>query len=220
MSMIGYDPWSFGFDVDPWSELRRMRKQLDRSFGGDVGRLGGGGDVGERSLQVQGGGGGGELGLGRLWRPACDVRETDKQLIVHAELPGVNKDDVKLEVQNDMLLLSGERKLEKRDENEKYHRIERTYGKFTRSLPLPPGVDVSNINANFENGILEVVINKPESLGGKPLTINIGSKQQLGSTSGTQPISTTTETTGTKTTGTIGGKKKKAGSPGIKNKDK
>eukprot|EP00029_Vermamoeba_vermiformis_P012453 TRINITY_DN726_c0_g2_i2.p1 TRINITY_DN726_c0_g2~~TRINITY_DN726_c0_g2_i2.p1 ORF type:complete len:147 (+),score=59.23 TRINITY_DN726_c0_g2_i2:329-769(+) len=97
------------------------------------------------------------------WRPKVDVRESDKQIVLHAELPGLSKDEVNVELDKGVLTISGERKFEKKDEKEQFHRIERSYGKFQRSFTVPDGVNANAIQATFNNGVLEVVLPKPEN---------------------------------------------------------
>jgi len=99
---------------------------------------------------------------GGLWRPVVDVRENDKNIVVHAELPGVKKEDITIDVSEGTLTLSGEKREEKKEDNERYHRVERSYGKFTRQFNLPEGVNTSQICACFNNGVLELTIPKPE----------------------------------------------------------
>jgi HSP20 family protein len=96
------------------------------------------------------------------WRPKVDVRESEKQVVLHAELPGLSKDEVHVELDKGVLTISGERKFEKKEEKEQFHRIERSYGKFQRSFAVPDGVDSNAIQASFNNGVLEVVLPKPE----------------------------------------------------------
>ncbi len=99
----------------------------------------------------------------RQWRPLWDVRETEKDLVIHSEIPGVNKEDVNIKFQEGVLTVSGEKKHEKKEENEQYHVVERSYGSFSRSLRLPERVDPSAISASFKNGILEITVPKPEA---------------------------------------------------------
>jgi HSP20 family protein len=96
------------------------------------------------------------------WHPVCDVQENEKELIVHAELPGVEKDRVKLEVTNDIMTLSGERSLKKKPESRThtYHCSERSAGSFSRAIVLPGGVDHSTIAATYKDGVLEVIVPK------------------------------------------------------------
>jgi HSP20 family protein len=96
------------------------------------------------------------------WTPSCDIYQTDKEIVVKAEIPGVKKEDVKLSIQDNMLTLSGERKFEEETKKENYVRIERGYGSFTRSFTLPPSVDAKKISAEFKDGVLEVKLPKLE----------------------------------------------------------
>lgn len=99
-------------------------------------------------------------GLMSQWRPKVDIKETDKAIVLCAELPGVPRDQINIEVDNGVLTISGEKQQEKKDENEKYHRVERSYGKFTRSLSLPEGVTADQIQATYNQGLLEVTLPK------------------------------------------------------------
>ncbi|KAL6062797.1 Heat-shock protein Hsp20 [Balamuthia mandrillaris] len=108
----------------------------------------------------------------RQWSPLCDVRETEKAVVVHAELPGIPKEDIEVEVENQRLHIRGERKQESKEEKEQFHRVERSFGCFHRSILLPQGVDASAIQANHKDGVLEVIIPKPEPPKGHRITIN------------------------------------------------
>ena len=105
------------------------------------------------------------------WVPAVDIRETDNALLVQAELPGIDKKDVKLEVKDSVLTISGERHYEKDVKEENAHRIERSYGKFVRSFSLPTNVDTDKVDAFMNNGILEVRLPKKESAKPKAITV-------------------------------------------------
>lgn len=94
------------------------------------------------------------------WAPVVDIAETDKQYTVKAELAGVAKDAVKVDVQNGVLTLSGERKFEKDEQDQKHHRIERAYGGFTRSFTVPDDVEIAQISAEFKDGVLTVALPK------------------------------------------------------------
>jgi len=96
--------------------------------------------------------------LGMAWSPRIDVHERDGKFIVHADLPGMNKDEVKVEVFDDMLTIEGERKQEKKEEREGYSYSECRYGSFYRSVPLPEGADASKATADFRKGVLEVTL--------------------------------------------------------------
>jgi HSP20 family protein len=108
-----------------------------------------------------------------LWRPAIDIKETDKEYVIHAELPGVKKEDISIDLDKNLLTLSGERKQEKKEENERYYRVERSYGKFSRTITVPEGITPDQIRARFENGVLEVDIPKLEGKKEEPKKINV-----------------------------------------------
>lgn len=97
------------------------------------------------------------------WSPAVDIYETENELVLTAELPGVEEKDVEIKVEDNTLSLRGERKFEKETREENYHRIERAYGSFYRSFSLPNYVDQEKISAEYENGLLKVHLpKKPE----------------------------------------------------------
>jgi len=150
---FGQDP--FGFD----STFGRMQRDIDELFGLSGRNRGG---------QQQGG------SDVALWRPSMDLRETDKNLIVHADLPGVKKEDINIELNDNVLTISGERKHEKKEDNEKFHRTERSYGKFVRSMAVPEGVTSDNIKAKYDNGVLEVILPKPEEKKKEAKRITVG----------------------------------------------
>ena len=140
--------------MSPFSLMRRMSEDMDRMFTG------------------QGGTASREMGL---WAPPIDVREKDGNLVISAELPGLNKEDVKVEVHEDALVLQGERKREWEEERGGVRRSERTYGSFYREIPLPEGAKADQAKAQFNNGVLEVTIPIPESQQRKPRQIAIES---------------------------------------------
>lgn len=92
------------------------------------------------------------------WSPAVDILEMEDQIILKAELPGVALEEVELEIQDDLLMLRGERHFSKETKGEKYHRIERAYGSFSRSFRLPNTIDQSKIQAKLRDGILQVIL--------------------------------------------------------------
>jgi len=107
----------------------------------------------------------------RTWMPPVDVRETDEAYLLSAELPGLTKDDIQITFENGVLRLSGERRFEKDEQKDNYHRIERAYGSFNRSFTLGSGVDPSKVNAAFKDGVLTITVPKtPET---KPRKIAI-----------------------------------------------
>jgi HSP20 family protein len=109
---------------------------------------------------------------GYRWAPAMDLVETDDHLVVKADLPGLDKDDVEIEVSDRVLTISGERKTEHEEREGGYYRVERAYGSFSRSLSLPEGVDADKVEAEFDKGVLEVRVPKPSER--KPHRVEIG----------------------------------------------
>lgn len=137
---------SLGGDLFSWSPfalLREMTDWMDRSMSGFPQQQGAGAGTGTRTHQ---------------WSPAIEVRQKDNNLIVSADLPGLDPKDVKLEVDNDYLVIQGERKQEHTEEREGWHRTERSYGSFYRSIPLPEGARTDQAKADFRNGVLEIKI--------------------------------------------------------------
>jgi len=116
--------------------------------------------------------GGGNGGQGRRWVPAMDLLETEEHFVLRADLPGVQEGDVNIELEDSVLTISGERKSEHEERQEGYYRVERAFGRFSRSLTLPKGVDPEAVSASFDAGVLEVKIPKPEER--KPRKISIG----------------------------------------------
>jgi HSP20 family protein len=107
------------------------------------------------------------------WSPAVDIYETEGEIIVKAELPGVDRKDISLNLEKNVLTLKGERKFEKETKEENYHRIERAYGGFSRSFAIPATVDEEKIRADYKDGILKIALPKKEQI--KPKQIQIGS---------------------------------------------
>jgi HSP20 family protein len=108
----------------------------------------------------------------RRWMPPMDLVETDDHFVLRADLPGLAEGDVSIEVEDNVLTVSGERKAEHETTKEGYHRVERAFGTFSRSLTLPDGVDAEAVTASFDRGVLEIRIPKPEQR--KPRKISIG----------------------------------------------
>lgn len=108
----------------------------------------------------------------RRWIPAMDLVETEDHLVLRGDLPGMTEDDVDIEIKDGVLTVSGERKTDHEEKGEGYHRVERSFGSFSRSLSLPQGVDPGKVEAKFDNGVLEVRIPKPAEA--KPTRVEIG----------------------------------------------
>jgi HSP20 family protein len=107
------------------------------------------------------------------WAPAVDISETPSEYTVKAELPGLTREQVKVTVDNRVLTLSGERKFEKEDKDEKHHRIERSYGSFTRSFSLPDDVLTEQISAECNNGVLRVRLPRSEARKAKSIEVKV-----------------------------------------------
>ena len=109
--------------------------------------------------------------IDRMLKPALDVSETEGAYQVHAELPGVAKEDVTITLENNTLSISGEKKREEEQKGKGWHRVERSYGSFQRSIALPKGVDADKAEATFKDGVLTLHIPKSEKA--KPKTLKV-----------------------------------------------
>jgi HSP20 family protein len=139
--------------VDPFREFAAMQDRMNRLFGNVY-------------LRDE------DTGLRGTWVPAVDIFETDgHDLVVRAELPGIDREDIDVTVENSTLLLKGEKKFNAEVKEDQYRRIERTYGTFHRSFTLPNTVDTSKVSADFRNGVLTVKLPFREEA--KPRTINV-----------------------------------------------
>jgi HSP20 family protein len=105
------------------------------------------------------------------WAPAMDVQETDIEYLIKADLPAVRREDVKVSVEDGILAVEGERKMEKEEKNKKFHRIERSYGKFVRRMAVPSDVDQQKVQADFKDGVLNVHL--PKSPVAKPRSVDV-----------------------------------------------
>jgi HSP20 family protein len=115
---------------------------------------------------------GGNGSAARRWLPAMDLVETGEHFVLKADLPGLTEADVNIEVENNVLTVSGERKTESEEKHEGFYRLERATGAFSRSLTLPEGIDADAVKATFDNGVLEVRI--PTPVQAKPRRVQIG----------------------------------------------
>ena len=115
--------------------------------------------------------------LNGAWLPKVDIFENKENLVLEAELPGMDRDDFELSFENNVLTLKGERKFEKKTEGDNYHRVERSYGEFTRSFTLPSTVTVDGVKAEFNNGILHVSLPKREETKARKIEIAGGDKK-------------------------------------------
>lgn len=110
----------------------------------------------------------------RRWTPAVDVIENETDYRLRADLPGLTEQDIAIELENDVLTISGERHTEHEERAGGYHRIERGSGSFRRSLSLPEGIEPESISAHFENGVLELTIPKPAQRSPRKVAITVG----------------------------------------------
>jgi HSP20 family protein len=105
--------------------------------------------------------------------PPVDIFEDEHNITLQAEIPGVKEEDLNITLENNVLTLSGERKFKDEEKKDNFHRIERRYGKFTRSFTLPASVNSQNVNATFENGVLNITLPKREEFKAKQITIGV-----------------------------------------------
>jgi len=151
--MRPHPPFKQGEPREPGHTLTRFRDAMDRLFenffGGEPGRPSGGG----------------------AWSPDVDVSETEREIVVRAELPGLDPSNVEVTVQGDALVLSGEKKEEREETSGPYRVSERRYGSFSRSVALPASADPEKIEADYDHGLLTVRIGKKE--GAKPRRIDV-----------------------------------------------
>ena len=126
----------------------------------------------------EGGRANGNGGAVRRWIPAMDLVESEDNLVLRADLPGMKEEDVEIEIKDGVLTVSGERKAEHEQKGEGFHRVERAFGRFSRSLQLPDGIDAGKVAASFEDGVLEVKVPKPEQT--KPTRVQIGARSVEG----------------------------------------
>jgi HSP20 family protein len=110
----------------------------------------------------------------RRWVPAMDLVEAENEFVLKADLPGLSEENVSIEVEDNVLTISGERKAEHEERKEAYYRVERAFGRFSRSLTLPEGIDPEAVKASFEHGVLEVRVPKPEAKKPRKVAISVG----------------------------------------------
>lgn len=150
-----YGPGRDLFGFNPFSMMRRFSEEMDRVFG-NFGHSRGFGEWGG-------------------WSPAIDVRERDGNVEISAELPGLTKDDVKVECTNDGIAIEGEKKSQVEKDERGFHRTERSYGHFYRMIPLPAGTEPDKAKAEFKNGVLQVRVPLSEQAQSKRRQIPISS---------------------------------------------
>lgn len=145
MALLKWDPFRELFSIQ-----ERMNRLFDETFSGTK--------IGE---------------LGGVWSPVVDVYETNSSIVLKAELPGIEKDDVTVEVDGSTLFLKGERRFEKDVKEENYHRMERFYGVFQRVFELPGIIDRDSISAKYNDGVLEIRFPKTQEAGSKQTKVEV-----------------------------------------------
>ena len=142
---------------DPIKELEDVSTRLNRMFGRFPPRD----ESGQEMLRAAD------------WSPSADITETDAAYLIKAEIPGVQKEDVKVTVQDGMLMMQGERKMEKEEKGKKFHRIERSYGSFVRSFRIPDDADENSVKAEFKDGMLNVTLTKSAKAKSKSIDVSV-----------------------------------------------
>jgi HSP20 family protein len=139
---------------DPFRDLRTLQDEVNRLFSTNLTRAFG------------------DEGIARgAWNPSVDIYENKDQIVLEAELPGMNREDFDLTVENNVITLRGERRFEKKDDGDNYHRVERSYGSFTRSFTLPQTVSAEGAQAEYRNGVLRVTLPKREEVKARRIEI-------------------------------------------------
>ena len=156
MALVRFRP--FSSSVDPFRDVSDIQSEVNRLFDSFFGR----------PNQV-----GGSGGMERVWAPAVDMYETQDELVVTAELPGLNEKDIHLSITGDMLTLRGERGWNHEVKQESYYRGERWFGKFERTLPLPIPVQADKVKASYRDGVLTVTLPKAEEIKPKEIRIDV-----------------------------------------------
>ncbi len=149
---------------EPVRELNTIQSEMNRLF--------------NTFFEASTPGNGGTVGPIRRWIPAMDLVETEDAFVLRADLPGLSESDVNIELEDNVLTISGERKAEHEERKEGYYRVERASGRFSRSLTLPEGVDPEAVQARFDKGVLEVRVPKPEQRKPRKVAISVGGGSQ------------------------------------------
>jgi HSP20 family protein len=144
---------------EPFRDLVSLQERMNRLF--------------DESFRGVARGSGEEDWVGGAWAPAVDIYEQNGNIVLKAELPGIDPKDVDVRVENNILTLRGERKLEKEVKRESYHRVERSYGTFTRSFTLPSAIDTEKIKAEYKDGVLQMTLPAKEEARPKQISINV-----------------------------------------------
>jgi HSP20 family protein len=148
---------------DPFRDLRGLQEEVNRLFSTNL----------SRSFVDEG------IARG-AWTPNVDIYENKDQIVIEAELPGMRREEFEITVENNVLTLRGERRFEKKEETDNYHRVERAYGTFARSFTLPQTVSTEGASAEYKNGVLRVVLAKREEVKPRRIEIGVGDEEQTG----------------------------------------
>lgn len=143
---------------DPFKDLDELHNRLTRALGGRSSLTNGNG---KEQITVA------------EWEPLVDISEDDHAYLIKAELPEIQKEDVKVRLESGVLTISGNRRLEKEEGNRKYHRVERAYGSFVRSFTMPDDADPDKVRAEFKDGVLRVTIDKSEKARARAIEVKV-----------------------------------------------
>lgn len=149
--------WEPSTRWNPWKELEEMEKRLTSVFGPSPSGV----TDNKEAMSVA------------QWSPLVDITEDEKEYIVKAEIPEMKKEDIKINVHDDVLAITGERQYEKEEKGKKYHKVERAYGSFMRRFTLPEDADGSKVSAEYKDGILNVHLPKSEKAKPKAIEIKV-----------------------------------------------
>jgi len=151
-------PWRPRADWwDPFTDLEKIQTEMNRLFNSSLAREGG------RNAGL----------LDREWSPAVDILDSKDNILVKADMPGLNKEDIDVVVQGDTLIIKGEKKQEKEIKEKDFVRTERFYGNFQRAIRLPVDVETNKIDATYKNGVLEIVLPKSEKAKPRQIKLDI-----------------------------------------------
>ena len=149
---------------DPFQDLLAIQDEMNQLFGRAVG---------------QGSGRGQSQSGERMWAPALDISERKDAYVVTVEVPGIKADDLDITLEDGLLTIKGERRFTQESSEQQFHRVERRYGSFRRSITLPSQVQAEQIEASFEDGVLEVTVPKAEEAKPKKITVRAGGGRQV-----------------------------------------
>ncbi|MBF0478425.1 MAG: Hsp20/alpha crystallin family protein [Candidatus Omnitrophica bacterium] len=140
---------------NPFSDLENIQREMNKMFNVSLGR-----NDQEQALNLS-------------WVPAVDVLESKDDIVVRADLPGISKEDIQISLEDSILTIKGEKKFAHEEKDKNYYKIERSYGAFFRSVPLPISVDANKVDAKYNNGVLEIKLLKREEAKPKQIKINV-----------------------------------------------